>query len=136
MKKLFKNIMEVGSEQHISSMISVITLSVILILLCTISKDLKYLQTDVESYKNMLVEENDDQDLIIIDLQNYIVDQNTLNDSLNKRIHSNFINIDKNAADIKNNEIEIDYVSYEGVMTYIDEIWRSIETLKKQVNYD
>ena len=135
MKKLLNNIINepATSPLHIISMLKALAfITAVLLIIINMSEIVK-LQENVETYKNLLLEEIHDQNLIIINLQDYVDEQEVLNHSFNNRIHDNFLYINKNSGLIIDNTINIDEVSYKGIMTYIDELIEDVERLEKAV---
>ena len=131
MKLFFKHLSNVDSDRHIRCMlVSILFLSGVILLGIQLNR-INGLSDDVESYKNLFLQEIHQQNLIIIDLQDLNDEQSVLNASFNKRIHNNFNHTNDNYADILENHMRIDEVSYEGLLIIIEEFEKDIELLKR-----
>ena len=130
---MIKHILNTDSDKHIICMLlSVTFLSLIIILGIQIDR-IGNLEDNLDTYKNLFLQENHEQNLIIIDLQDLQEEQTILNTSFNGRIHSNFNGIQDNSDSILNNKIDIDQISREGLNTVIEEIIKDIERLERLI---
>ena len=88
--------------------------------------ELIQLNNNLETYKNLLLEIDQEQQELINQLQSNLKDHNN-------RIDVNFKNMNNLTSELINLKIEQDELSEQSILYLFDEVWEELDRLKKAV---
>lgn len=91
-----------------------------------VNTELIQLNNNLETYKNLLLEIDQEQQELINQLQSNLKDHNS-------RIDVNFKNMNNLTSELINLKIEQDELSEQSILYLFDEVYKEIELVKKKV---